>query len=270
MTTFLLPLILGLAGQATQPEPETKGAAAERLKFMRSSLEVFKVQRVDDPSVTYRLEKEPVIRFTNPVGTSKDGAVFLWRGEGDRPEAAVQVFWHKNGNWFQEFSSFSPQPLSAGTVWTPGRAGVTFKPVPGAPRPAETTEQRLRQMRALAADFSAEDEAERRSWQKLRLLTKPFTRYGKSGGEIIDGALFSYVISTDPEVYLMLEARRGKDGPEWQYAFAPASIYALRGFWKKTEVWSLPYREAWTDSRAPFYVHYFHRGLAKAHQTPSN
>ena len=30
----------------------------------------------------------------------------------------------------------------------------------------------------------------------------------------------------------MLEARAGKDGPEWQYAFAPMTIYALKASWK--------------------------------------
>ena len=71
---------------------------------------------------------------------------------------------------------------------------------------------------------------------------------------MIDGVLLACVLTTDPEVYLVIEARERTGGPEWQYAFAPASIDPIRGLWKKKEVWSLPYREAWTDSRAPFYV----------------
>ena len=62
------------------------------------------------------------------------------------------------------------------------------------------------------------------------------------------------MLTTDPEIYLMIEAQEGRGGPKWQYAFAPASIAPLNVFWKKKEVWSLPYREAWTDSTAPFYV----------------
>jgi hypothetical protein len=34
----------------------------------------------------------------------------------------------------------------------------------------------------------------------------------------------------------------GKDGPEWQYAFAPMSVYGLRGSCKGQLVWSLDFR----------------------------
>ena len=57
----------------------------------------------------------------------------------------------------------------------------------------------------------------------------------------------------------MIEARAGKDGPEWQFAFAPASVYPLKGSWKGKEVWSVPYREAWADRHAPFYAWGFYR-----------
>ena len=69
-------------------------------------------------------------------------------------------------------------------------------------------------------------------------------RYGKPGSDVIDGALFAYVLTTDPEVYLMIEARKGKDGPEWQYAFAPMSVYGLRGSCKGQVVWSVPFRRS--------------------------
>ena len=43
----------------------------------------------------------------------------------------------------------------------------------------------------------------------------------------------------------MLEARTGKDGPEWQYAFAPHDdLRRSRRSWKGREVWSLPDRQA--------------------------
>ena len=39
--------------------------------------------------------------------------------------------------------------------WSPVRGGVEFRPLPGAPAPADTPARRLRQMRALAVEFSA-------------------------------------------------------------------------------------------------------------------
>jgi hypothetical protein len=249
-------LVLVLVGQG--PAEDTP---AGRLAFMRGSLEKDEVRPADDPKTVYRLRPDPVLRFNNPAGTVKDGAVFVWVGESGRPVAAVQVFHHNlTGNWHQEFSSLSDVPLSAGRLWGPTPAGVEFKPIPEAPAPAAAPEQRLRQMRELARGFVAEDAFETKTkFEKLRLLTTPFLRYGESGTSVLDGALFAFVSATDPEVYLMIEARRSEGGYEWQYAFAPSTIYPVRGVLKGREVWSLPYREAWNTSNAPFYVGSFGR-----------
>ncbi len=246
-------IVLSLLGQSAAAQGAHATPAA-RLDFMKQSLKAHAVHAVNDPDAIYKLDSEPVMRFTNPVGTVKDGAIFFWTGPDDRPEAAVQIFLHNNGTWYQEFSSLSTEPLAADRPWRAARGGIELKPIPGAPKPAETVELRLRQIRALTEEFSAEEQFERKTWQKLRILTKPFARYGKSGTPVIDGVLLACVLTTDPEVYLMIEARQGKNGPEWQYAFAPASIDPIKGVLKKKEVWSLPYREAWTDNTAPFYV----------------
>jgi hypothetical protein len=257
----LIALISGLFAQlpATKPAapastedrtPDSASEATARLAIMRRSLMVFDVHPVDDRSVRLRLEPEPIFRFTNPVGNSRDGAVFFWLGEYGRPDAVVQVSLSRNGRWYQEFVSLSPALLIAEpsdpavAAWRPARSGVELKPVPGAPRPAETAEQRLRQMRALSEDFAARDNFQDKSWHQLRLLAKPLARYGKPGTNLIDGALYSFVLGTDPEACLILEARAGKDAPEWQYAFAPMSTYALKGSWKAQEVWSLPRRKS--------------------------
>ena len=117
----------------------------------------------------------------------KDGALFLWLGEADRPELAVQVYQTRRDIWNQEFSSLATSPLIATAArmvdWRPTRAGVAFKPVPDAPKPAETPAQRLRQIRTLAAEFSAEDNYREKSWQPLRMLSTPFARYGKAGSD---------------------------------------------------------------------------------------
>jgi hypothetical protein len=255
-----LNLLLGLVGQG--PAEDTP---AGRLDFMRASLEKDAVHPTGDPNAVFTLRREPVLRFNNPVGTVQDGAIFVWLGAFDRPVAAVQVFHHKiNGNWHQEFSSLTDVPLSAGKLWGPTPAGVEFKPIPGAPKPAETPEKRLRQMHDLTLAFTAEDAGESKTnYHRLRLLPKPFIRYGKPGTELVDGALFAYVETTDPEVYLLLEVRHGTNGDEWRYAFAPATIYPVKGFLKGAEVWSLPYREAWTTRGAPFYVGWFARSEVK-------
>ncbi len=216
-----LMLMLSLLGQEQSRAPEVAKESAERLEFMKKSVAVHVLRLADDPNVTFRLLPEPAMRFTNSVGTVSDGTIFFWLDASDRPVAAVQVYRTTSGSWHQAFSSLSTNPLTAGRVWNPTRSGVEFMPVPGAPTPADTPERRLRQMRELVDGFKAEMNLELKTWHKLRALAKPLYRYGKPGSDVIDGAVFGFVLTTDPEVYLLLEARPGKSGHEWQYAFAP-------------------------------------------------
>jgi hypothetical protein len=252
-------MVLALAGQSRTDGgvPDNPGA---RLEVMKKSMAQAQLRAADVPEEVYRLRPEPIMRFTNTVGDTRDGAIFLWLGDGDRPGAAVQVFLKRDGVWIQEWTSLSPYPLTAklvtGPDWSPPRGGVHFEPVPGAPRPAESADQRLRQIHALSREFSADDDFRGQSWQPLRLLPKPFARYGKPGSDVTDGALFAYVLTTDPEVYLMIEARKGSNGPEWQYAFAPMSVYGLRGLCKGRVVWSLDFRPS-GDPTGTFHLRDF-------------
>ena len=107
-------------------------------------------------------------------------------------------------------------------------------------------------MHALAAEFHAEDDFWGRGWNALRLLPKPIDRYGKAGGIPEDGALFAFVLGTDPESFLFIEARPGAKGLEWQYAFAPMTCWALKAEHKGRPVWSLTLRN--TD--IPFRTFY--------------
>jgi hypothetical protein len=248
-----LMLTLSLLGQAQTRGPEVPKESEVRLEFMKKSVAAHTLRSADDSNVTYRLLAEPAMRFTNSVGTVTDGTIFFWLDADDRPVAAVQVYRTTSGSWRQAFSSLSAQPLTAGDVWNPARSGVEFKPVPGAPVPADTAEQRLRQMRELQGGFKAEMNFDLKTWHNLRPLTKPLLRYGKSGTDVLDGGVFAFVLTTDPEVYLLLEARRGKSAKEWQYAFAPEASSPIRCTWKGKDAWSFDFTGADNHSRATYY-----------------
>jgi hypothetical protein len=240
---FPVALLLGLLNQAP-PAGDTAEDLKARLEFMKRSMATHDVQALDARGTKFRLLPEPVLRFTNPVGGSRDGALFLWLDEAGRPAVASQILWNPQQVWAQEFSSLSPSPLIArsadGRVWSPSRGGVSFKPVPDAARPADTAERRLRQMRELADGFSAEHYYRGKTWNQLRLLIKPFARYGKPGSDVQDGALFCFAQGTDPEALLLLESRPGKDGSEWQFAFAPMTGFAVNASWKGRAIWTKP------------------------------
>jgi hypothetical protein len=245
LLSILLTLSLGMFGQ-TPPAVDSKEERATRLEFMKSSLAKYDVSSTGVPKVTYRLQAKPVLRFTNPVGVTVDGAIFVWTGENGRPEAAIQAFLMRNGRWGHDFTSLSKSPLIAQKAeiptWTPKR-GIDFKPVPGAPRPALSADERLRQMKLLVDRFSVSDDFRSQGWQILRPMPRPLTRYGKPGTDTVDGGLFSFSLGTDPEAFLILEAV-GKEGGEWQFAFAPQTIYALKASWEGKEVWSVPERRS--------------------------
>jgi hypothetical protein len=256
-----------LLGQPAATSKDAFATSDARLDFMKKAVATNDIRALDDRGTTIRLQAEPVLRFTNPVGGSKDGALFLWLGEGDRPAVASQILWTPQQIWAQEFSSLSTVPLNAksagGRVWAPSKSGVSFQRVPDAPTPADTAGQRLRQLRDLADAFSAEHFYRGKTWNKLRLLTRPLARYGAKGAEAQDGGLFCFVHGTDPEVLLMLESRQDKHGPEWRYAFAPMTGFALNTFWKGKPIWSKP-AEGNGSARNPQNTFHIRRVLVDA------
>ncbi len=95
---------------------------------------------------------------------------------------------------------------------------MELKPIPGAPAPADSAAARLRQMRALAQEFTSRQTNRAGVDRDMRLLAQPIYRYEDTKGDLIDGGLFVFVQGTDPEIFLLIEARRPRDGaPEWRF-----------------------------------------------------
>jgi hypothetical protein len=267
--TILAPVYLSLAiiVQAPAGEPNAAGASAERLKFMKESVRVYELTVAGSRGGVLKLQENPAFRLGKQYATNlEDGAIFLWTGEHGRPEVAIQVFEDKSaeappGPWMHEFTSLSPTTLTAmrrgQTWWAPTTAGLEFKPLPGAPKPAESAAQRTRQMRSLAAGFRASDNFGGKGWSELRLLPTPISRYGELGTKLVDGALFAFVIGTDPEVFLFLEARTGKEGLQWEYALAPMTVFAVKGSYQGKTVWELPDRLRENHPSHPFFDRWY-------------
>jgi hypothetical protein len=120
--------------------------------------------------------------------------------------------------------------------WKPKEYVCKFTDLPRSPVPADKAVPRLAQMRSIAADFSVIDNF-RGTKQNLRLLRQPGYRYSEKG-KILDGALFIFVLGTDPECCLLLEAyQNGKDS-RYRYALAPMTAFQLEVSYKDSSVWS--------------------------------
>src|SRR5262249_23156927 len=132
---------------------------AERLKEMALIAHSIKVFAIDDKGGEIEAVRsdEPLQRWTDPTREFSDGGMWIWRA-GGRPVAVVGIELYQY--WSLEFVSLSPglvrgdyQP--ARVQWKPRQAGASFHPIAGAPEPGKTESVRLRQMQALAHQFTA-------------------------------------------------------------------------------------------------------------------
>jgi hypothetical protein len=210
--------------------------------------------------------KEPVFEWSNPVRVGvQQGVVFLWLRDG-RPAALGCIFSEPEGRLngrkvIHEFHALDRDKLvvrrpDALNEWKP-QAGLERKELADAGDPAATPPARLLQMRRLAQEFTGyETDSEGKRWE-LRLLPAPLYRYPPAKTGVIDGALFTLVSNagTDPEVLLLLEARRDGDKTRWEYAcgrFSDRSLYVQR---KGKEVWSSVRGETNTFLHDPLHLY---------------
>jgi len=249
-------------------KPVQKMSGWQRL--FRKHAAGYKIVVEGDDGGDASLVPEPVLQWSQPVRGGADGAVFVWALEG-RPVAIGTFFiWPKlEGEGRQgvahELHSLSQSPLVANwrdRRWTPPQDSVVWKPFPDAPVPAATGEQRLRQMRELSRQFTAEshDEDDRR-WD-LRPLARPIFRYGldrkqdsaATDREVLDGALFGFVEGTDLEIVLSLQARKTTTGNRWEYALSRMSDFRLVAKLAETTVWEVErYDHGRPNPRAAYY-----------------
>lgn len=214
-------------------------------KEKAAELGLFRGSKAKEPQPLLR---EPVLRYSNSerVIGSLDGATFLWL-EGARPLAAVSFSVRRVGNAvYRECTSFSGMPLECrvgeAAEWSPEIGGLVEKRLPEGPAPAERKAQRLTQMRALARRFTARCYDSRTGEPTdLRLLPQPLYRFEDEKAGVLDGALFAFVVSNDPELFLLLEAARdGERGAAaWRFSLARMSSLPETVRLDDKEVWSV-------------------------------
>jgi len=252
------------SSRAEQVTPEQ----AEQREFARWSAEAaasYDLRRADELDKPLTLRREPVLKWSNPERGRIYGHVFLWTANG-RPEAIASLYkwYHPFTHSSHEFQSLSTGGLSASregaAAWNVAEPGVAMQPLVDVPPPGDATPERLRQMRAAAKLFRAEAANREGEVFPLRLLTQPIYRYAETSGNLIDGALFAFVQATDPEVLLLVEARRNDQGAAvWQYGLARLNSIEMRVFRGDRQVWTaeeLPWSEVRDRSR-PYFTERF-------------
>jgi hypothetical protein len=240
-------LLAGWAAADDREEPDGRDAEERRetARLIRAELPRWKIGTGAD-GAEFKLHPTPILNWTNPATGRIFGEIYLWTADG-RPEAVMSLYkaWEPDWGFAGEFHSLSPAGVvgrrEGAVVWNCDEPGIGLRGVPDAPAPAQTDRRRLQQMRAIAADFSTvlidrrhNPDGER---QALRLLTNPVFRYASPAGKVADGAIFAFVVGTDAEVLLLLEASGEESQCNWQYALARLNRDELAAFYKEQEVW---------------------------------
>jgi hypothetical protein len=131
------------------------------------------------------------------------------------------------------------RPVGSLNEWKP-QTGLERKELPDTGAPAATAAARLAQMRRLAQEFTGHETDGEGKRDPLRLLPAALYRYPAADDGVVDGALFALVSTegTDPEVWLLLEARKEAGTLRWEYAccrFSNRNLYVQH---KDQDVWS--------------------------------
>jgi len=226
------------------------GLSKKMLPIYRKEAAEYSLAVESSPSKALEFKKEPIFEWSNPVRSRlQQGVVFLWLRDG-RPAALGCVFSNPDPRLpgrrvFHEFHALDREKLLVSrpnslNEWKP-QTGLKRNELPDAGTPAATAGARLVQMRRLAQEFTGHEiDSEGKRWD-LRLLPAPLYRYPVAKSGVIDGALFTLVSNagTDPEVLLLLEARKEGDKTRWEYALCRFSDRDLHMQRKDKEVWSM-------------------------------
>jgi hypothetical protein len=259
-------VLLATIGERAMPQPpeappkkeELSGNVAKAAEFAAAEVVRYEIRYADKSKRAFKLVPEPVLRWSNPIRGEVHGSVVLWTHDGC-PEAAASIyqFFHRK-QLNVELVSLSEVPLKADRNdrprWSP-EAGLTFAALPGGPEPAATAEARQFQMRTLARKFTgslAEPGEKDDRLTELRLMAKPLHHYEATAGSGREGAVFAFVTTTDPEILLLIESRKGKGGREWVWAAARMHHRPLQLKLADKVVWEVPAAAPpWDKVRGP-------------------
>jgi hypothetical protein len=263
----LVLAVTGSRAQAPADAPANRENIEAALKLTQLAAAEYEI-RVGGDDKPLELQREPVLKWSNPDRGEVHGNVFLWTRDG-RPLVVGSLF-----KWFtpfkhmsHEFQSLAEEPLSAKfhgkPVWKTSESALHFVDVPGSAAPAANEAQRLLQVKQLAKDFSGWKKERDGLETELRLLPQPIHRYAAPKQGILNGALFTLVHGTDPEIFLLIEAR-GEDAASarWQYAATRMTSVEVRLRHKDKQVWAedtLPWKEVYDHEHV--YTSFFFKEI---------
>jgi len=235
--------------------------SARSLKRMQQRMASLRVER-PDAGERVELRETAVLRYSNPGGltVTTDGAVWVW-GKVGRPAAISAIFFEKlpegGEKWSCELTCLADEELlltsPAEWKWEPAKSDLHWARFSDSPPVAETAALRARQLKDLARRFTASESFGEGQTDQLRLLTQPLYRYAEPDHDLVDGALMAFAAATNPEVVLLLEARRDKAGKAtWHFAFARMGAAAAQARMDRQIIWECSAIKDWKSDESYF------------------
>lgn len=256
------------AKESKEPEdssPKDEQAKA-RKELILKAMQKYSVVVDGDEAKKATLDSKVLLRWSNPTSDVADGLMSVYStGPTERPAMIAHIYVHGaglNGLAMQEFADVHPGTVELvrgrQKVWSPRSRYSKFEKLPDSPKPSDNAALRLSQMKTMAARFEVidgfHDQDSKPQPQVLRMMSRPTYRYGRADGEIIDGALFTFVVATDPEACLLIEIHRKGDETHWEYMLLPMTIYSLDARLDGKPVWTKPEAMVFGDPSAPHYI----------------
>ncbi len=249
---MLMSTAIGQAGEI--PKLDEKQVVRILEPYFQAQAEKYEFFLDDAKKQKLTLTEKPVMRWT---AEGNLGAVWVWTSQG-RAELIGCLGAYVNGSGqleaFHEFHSLTRKPLQQVAIgnirtWESNIPGVKPTLLTDAPEPASNERLRLVQMRAILREFTAELQSGKQTHQ-LRLTTTPLFRFNSTNPDVLDGAIFSFLLDngTDPEVLIMIESIKTAEGQRWHYS---PIRFSWREVWvrhRDKEVWRVPLHEEFWKS----------------------
>lgn len=237
LATILTCLHLLCAASVGYGEETAQGKRHARMRKLASSIRVY----VDDEAKQLaKLNKDPIFVWSNPQRDAIGGMAFLWTHLG-RPHATVGIWTYDDT---EATDSYELQSLadhafrSNQSIWPTDTNGVVYKQLDTNLKPSKSKPVRLGQMRQLVRkNFSATLHPGEKRADKLRFLPTPVYRYKELPPGVIDGAVFSFALGTDPEVFVIIEARSAAGKKNWYFAIGSQSSEPTQASLRDKVVW---------------------------------
>jgi hypothetical protein len=224
---------------------EEESASSEHAKFLDSARK-YEI-RAGASDALLKLHDQSLLNFTNPERNQERGSVFVWMKE-DRP-AVIGQFFSLNSRDVRvtkhAFHSLLDDRLTAqfdsSVVWAPEPPGLQWKSFDATPTMGANHVARKLQMRQLARRFQVVLTLVNGDRTELRLAPRPLIEYASPKQGVLDGIILSYVIATDPEAILLIEAFQDDRQSGFRYAFARFHFRQLTASEGDREVWRVEY-----------------------------